>query len=306
MEELVDLAVAVAATSVTIFISGETGTGKEIFAKAIHEAGERRNEPFIGVNCGAIPDQLLESELFGHEKGAFTGAASKHDGLFQAASGGTIFLDEIGDMPLSLQVKLLRVLQDMEVRPVGATKNIPVDVRVISASHRNLEAMVDAGEFRSDLYYRLKVVPLVLPKLSDRYEDIPLLADHFLEQFAQANNTKKKKLSPEALNYLMSTDWPGNIRQLNNVIELCATLSKTKNIALSLVKSGLQDRSTQMKTLKEAKSEFEKTYLIRVLKMSAGHVANAAKIAGRNRTEFYKLLGAHSIEPGKFRKKDKS
>jgi two-component system response regulator GlrR len=306
MEELVDLAVAVAATSVTIFISGETGTGKEIFAKAIHEAGERRNEPFIGVNCGAIPDQLLESELFGHEKGAFTGAASKHDGLFQAASGGTIFLDEIGDMPLSLQVKLLRVLQDMEVRPVGATKNIPVDVRVISASHRNLEAMVDAGEFRSDLYYRLKVVTLVTPKLSDRYEDIPLLADHFLEQFAQANNTKKKKLSPEALNYLMSTDWPGNIRQLNNVIELCATLSKTKNIALSLVKSGLQDRSPQMKTLKESKSEFEKNYLIRVLKISAGHVANAAKIAGRNRTEFYKLLGVHSIEPGKFRKKDKS
>ena len=306
MEELVDLAVAVAATSVTVFISGETGTGKEVFAKAIHDSGERRNKPFIGVNCGAIPEQLLESELFGHEKGAFTGAANKHDGLFQAASGGTIFLDEIGDMPLSLQVKLLRVLQDMEVRPVGATKNIPVDVRVISASHRNLEAMVEAGDFRADLYYRLKVVTLAIPKLSDRYEDIPLLADHFLEQFAQANNTRKKKLSPEALNYLMSTDWPGNIRQLNNVIELCATLSKTKNIALSLVKSGLQDRSPQMKTLKEAKSEFEKNYLIRVLKMSAGHVANAAKIAGRNRTEFYKLLGAHSIEPGKFRKKDKS
>ena len=166
--------------------------------------------------------------------------------------------------------------------------------------------MVEAGEFRSDLYYRLKVVTLAIPKLSDRYDDIPLLADHFLEQFAQANNTKKKKLSPEALNYLMSTDWPGNIRQLNNVIELCATLSKTKNIALSLVKSGLQDRSSQMKTLKEAKSEFEKNYLISVLKMSAGHVANAAKIAGRNRTEFYKLLGVHSIEPGKFRKKDKS
>lgn len=306
MEELVDLSVAVAATSVTVFISGETGTGKEILAKAIHESSERRNKPFIGINCGAIPEQLLESELFGHEKGAFTGAASRHDGLFQAASGGTIFLDEIGDMPLSLQVKLLRVLQDMEVRPVGSTKNIPIDVRIISASHRDLEEMVDAGEFRSDLYYRLKVVPLSIPKLSDRCEDIPLLADHFLEQHAQANNKKKKHLSPESLNYLMAAEWPGNIRQLNNVIELCATLSKTKNISLSLVKSGLQDRNTQMKTLKEAKSEFEKNYLIVVLKMSAGHVANAAKIAGRNRTEFYKLLGTHNIEPDKFRSKNKA
>jgi len=306
MEELVDLSVAVAATSVTVFISGDTGTGKEIFAKAIHESSERRNKPFIGVNCGAIPEQLLESELFGHEKGAFTGAASKHDGLFQAASGGTIFLDEIGDMPLSLQVKLLRVLQDMEVRPVGSTKNIPIDVRIISATHRDLEKMVDAGEFRSDLYYRLKVVPLAMPKLSDRCEDIPLLTDHFLEQHAQANNKKKKHLSSESMDYLMAAEWPGNIRQLNNVIELCATLSKTKNISLSLVKSGLQDRNKHMKTLKEAKSEFEKNYLIGVLKMSAGHVANAAKIAGRNRTEFYKLLGTHSIEPDKFRSKNKS
>jgi len=306
MEELVDLSVSVAATSVTVFISGETGTGKEIFAKSIHESSERKNKPFIGVNCGAIPEQLLESELFGHEKGAFTGAATRHDGLFQAASGGTIFLDEIGDMPLTLQVKLLRVLQDMEVRPVGSTKNIPIDVRIISATHRDLEEMVEAGEFRSDLYYRLKVVTLELPKLSDRCEDIPLLADYFLEQHAQANNKKKKHLSPESLNYLMAAEWPGNIRQLNNVIELCATLSKTKNIALSLVKSGLQDRNKQMKTLKEAKSEFEKNYLIGVLKMSAGHVANAAKIAGRNRTEFYKLLGTHSIEPDKFRSKNKS
>ena len=306
MEELVDLSVSVAATSVTVFISGETGTGKEIIAKSIHESSERRNKPFIGVNCGAIPEQLLESELFGHEKGAFTGAATRHDGLFQAASGGTIFLDEIGDMPLSLQVKLLRVLQDMEVRPVGSTKNIPIDVRIISATHRDLEEMVDAGEFRSDLYYRLKVVTLELPKLSDRCEDIPLLADYFLEQHAQANNKKKKHLSPESLNYLMVAEWPGNIRQLNNVIELCATLSKTKNISLSLVKTGLQDRNKQMKTLKEAKSEFEKNYLIGVLKMSAGHVANAAKMAGRNRTEFYKLLGTHSIEPDKFRGKNKT
>jgi two-component system response regulator GlrR len=306
MAELIDLSMAVAATSVTVFISGETGTGKEIFARAIHEGSERSKAPFIGVNCGAIPEQLLESELFGHEKGAFTGAAARHEGLFQAANGGTLFLDEIGDMPLSLQVKLLRVLQDMEVRPVGSTKTYPIDVRIISASHRDLDEMVNSGEFRSDLYYRLKVVPLEMPKLSERREDIPLLADHFLEQHAQANNKKKKHLSPQSLDYLMAAEWPGNIRQLNNVIELCATLSKTKTIALSLIKMGCQDRSKQMKTLKQAKLEFEKNYLVGILKMSSGHVANAAKIAGRNRTEFYKLLNLHNIEPAKFRNKSKT
>ena len=306
MDELVELAKAVSATSVTVFISGETGTGKEVFAKAIHEASERSTQPFIGVNCGAIPEQLLESELFGHEKGAFTSAVTRHEGLFRAASGGTLFLDEIGDMPLSLQVKLLRVLQDMEVRPVGSTKPYPIDVRIISATHRDLDGMVEAGEFRADLYYRLKVVPLAMPNLSDRCEDIPLLANYFIEKHAQANNQKKKHLSPDAMDYLLAAEWPGNIRQLNNVIELCATLSKTKTIPLSLVKSGLQDRSRQMKTLKEAKLEFEKNYLIGVLKMSGGHVSNAAKISGRNRTEFYKLLNLHSIEPGKFRSKNKT
>ncbi|MCH8845351.1 MAG: sigma-54-dependent Fis family transcriptional regulator [Proteobacteria bacterium] len=301
MAELVDLSMAVAATNVTVFISGETGTGKEIFARAIHKGSERSGAPFIGINCGAIPEQLLESELFGHEKGAFTGAATRHEGLFRAANGGTLFLDEIGDMPLSLQVKLLRVLQDMEVRPVGSTKTYSIDVRIISASHRDLDEMVNSGEFRSDLYYRLKVVPLEMPKLSERCEDIPLLADHFLEEHAQANNKKKKHLSPESLDYLMAAKWPGNIRQLNNVIELCATLSKTKTIALSLIRMGCQDRSKQMKTLKQAKLEFEKNYLIGILKISSGHVANAAKIAGRNRTEFYKLLNLHNIEPAKFR-----
>lgn len=306
MAELVDLSMAVAATNVTVFISGETGTGKEIFARAIHKGSERSGAPFIGINCGAIPEQLLESELFGHEKGAFTGAATRHEGLFRAANGGTLFLDEIGDMPLSLQVKLLRVLQDMEVRPVGSTKTYSIDVRIISASHRDLDEMVNSGEFRSDLYYRLKVVPLEMPKLSERCEDIPLLANHFLEEHAQANNKKKKHLSPESLDYLMAAKWPGNIRQLNNVIELCATLSKTKTISLSLIRMGCQDRSKQMKTLKQAKLEFEKNYLIGVLKISSGHVANAAKIAGRNRTEFYKLLNLHNIEPAKFRSKSKT
>jgi len=235
-----------------------------------------------------------------------TGAATRHEGLFQAANGGTLFLDEIGDMPLSLQVKLLRVLQDMEVRPVGSTITYPINVRIISASHRNLDEMANLGEFRSDLYYRLKVVPLEMPKLSERFEDIPLLAAHYLEQHAQANNKQKKHLSPESLDYLMAAEWPGNLRQLNNVIELCATLNKTKTIALSLIKMGCQDRSKQMKTLKDAKLEFEKKYLIGILKMSSGHVTNAVKIAGRNCTEFYKLLNMHNIEPTNFRSINKT
>ena len=191
MAELVELAKLVAESDVTVFISGATGAGKEVFAKVIHDASERSDKPFIAVNCGAIPEQLLESELFGHEKGAFTGANTKHEGLFQAASGGTIFLDEIGDMPLALQVKLLRVLQDLKVRPVGSTQSYPIDVRVISATHRNLEKAVEDGDFREDLYYRLKVVPINIPDLCDRRDDIPVLVEHFLEKHARKGKKKK-------------------------------------------------------------------------------------------------------------------
>ena len=211
--------------------------------------------------------------MFGHEKRVFTGAATRHEGLVQAANGGTLFLDEIGDMSLSLQVKLLRVLKDMEVRPVGSTMTCSVDVRIVSASHRDLDEMVKAGKFRPDLYYRLKIVTLAMPKPSARCEDIPLLADHFLQQHAQANIKKKKYLSLESLDYLMAIEWPGNIRQLSNVIELCATLSKTKTIALSLInlsliKMGCQDKSKKMETLKKARLEFERNYLLGVLDMS--------------------------------------
>ena len=194
MSDLLEIAQTVADTNVTVFICGATGTGKEVIAKAIHEASSRSDKPFIAVNCGAIPEQLLESELFGHEKGAFTGANTRHEGLFQAANGGTLFLDEVGDMPLSLQVKLLRVLQDLEVRPVGSTKTFPVDVRIISATHRDLGKAVSEGEFREDLYYRLRVVPLSMPTLAERPEDIPLLVNHFLDKFAIRANQKKKKI----------------------------------------------------------------------------------------------------------------
>jgi two-component system, NtrC family, response regulator GlrR len=301
MAEIIDLAELVGDSNVTVFISGATGTGKEVIAKAIHKYSNRSEQPFIAVNCGAVPEQLLESELFGHEKGAFTGASSRHEGLFQAANNGTLFLDEIGDMPLALQVKLLRVLQDFEVRPVGSTKSHPVDVRIISATHQDLDAAVKEGEFREDLYYRLKVVPIEMPSLAERREDIPLLASYFLKKRAEMNEAEVKHFAPEAMDHLVSATWQGNIRQLINVVELCVTLCKTKTIPLSLAKKALQDQPEPMQTLKEAKQEFEKNYLVSVLRVSQGQVANTARIAGRNRTEFYKLLNQHNINPVDFR-----
>ncbi len=306
MAETIELAQVVADSNVTIFITGATGTGKEVFARAIHDASPRKNSPFIAINCGAIPEQLLESELFGHEKGAFSGAISKHEGLFQAANGGTLFLDEIGDMPLTLQVKLLRVLHDFEVRPVGSTRSYPVDVRIISATHRDLETKVQSGEFREDLYYRLKVVPVNIPALSERREDIPLLISHFLRRYADSNHKSEKRFAPEAMQYLVSAAWPGNIRQLINVVDLCATLCKNDTIPLSLAQKALQEKPGFILTLKEAKQEFEKNYLVSILRIANGHVANAARIAGRNRTEFYKLLNQHGLDPADFRKVDRT
>ncbi len=303
MAELVEHAKLVADSDITVFIQGETGTGKEVLARAIHDASPRREEPFIPINCGAFPEQLLESELFGHEKGAFTGANSRHEGLFLAANGGTLFLDEIGDMPLQLQVKLLRVLQDFQVRPVGSTRNYPVDVRVISATHRDLAQAVKAGEFREDLYYRLNVVPLKIPPLAERREDISVLIDHLLQAYQRRYpNRTRRYFAPEALDYMATAPWPGNVRQLINVIEQCCTLSRTEAMPLSLVQRALQDDpASRIQTLKEAKDAFERNYLLSVLRICAGNVANAARIAGRNRTEFYKLLGQHDIDPAQFR-----
>jgi two-component system response regulator GlrR len=302
MAELLEKAELVADSDVTVFISGQTGTGKEVLAKAIHQASPRREKSFIGVNCGAIPEQLLESELFGHERGAFTGALTRHEGLFQAANGGTLFLDEIGDMPLGLQVKLLRVLQDFEVRPVGSTRSVPVNVRIISATHQDLAEAVKAGHFREDLYYRLNVVPLHMPGLSERREDIPALLDFFLEKQALKRNSKKKRFAPEALEYLLAAPWPGNVRQVMNVVELCTTLTKTDIIPLSMAKTALREEPAGIQTLKVAKDAFERNYLVGVLRITNGHVANAAKIAGRNRTEFYKLLAQHHLNAADFRK----
>ena len=301
MAELVDQAALVARGDITVFISGETGTGKEVLAKAIHAASARADSPFIGVNCGAIPEQLLESELFGHEKGAFTGANTRHDGLFKAADGGTLFLDEIGDMPLGLQVKLLRVLQDFAVRPVGSTRSVPINVRVISATHHELEQLVADGQFREDLYYRLNVVPLHMPPLSERREDIPLLLEHFLERHVERSCQERKRFAPDAMEYLASVSWPGNIRQLANAVELCATLSPGETIPLTMARKALREETAGLQTLKEAKHGFERKYLISVLRVTNGNVAAAARIAGRNRTEFYKLLGQHGLDAAEFR-----
>jgi two-component system, NtrC family, response regulator GlrR len=301
MEDLLSEARLVADTDASVFIHGESGTGKELIARAIHRSSSRAKGPFVAVNCGAIPEPLLESELFGHSKGSFTGATRDHRGLFQAADRGTLFLDEIGDMPLAFQAKLLRVLQDMQVRPLGATEAVPVDVRVISATHRNLEEEMAAGRFREDLYYRLNVVTLEVPSLSERREDIPLLAQHFLGLLAQRSGKKIKGLSPEAVDVLVRAPWPGNVRQLYNVMEQAVALSTTPIIPAALVHKAIREKPLEIPPLVEARNNFEREYLIKLLQTTNGNVSQAARLARRNRTDFYKLLHRHHLDPGLFK-----
>ena len=291
----------VAASDASVLIRGESGTGKEVLARAIHRASQRAKGPFVAINCGAIPEQLLESELFGHAKGAFTGAASNRVGLFQTANGGTLFLDEIGDMPLALQVKLLRVLQERVVRPVGATKVEPVDVRLLSATHRDLDAAMADGQFREDLYYRLDVVSLTLPRLDERREDIPLLAAHFVGLLAEKYGKPVNGFAPDALEALVTAAWPGNVRQLFNVVEQSCALTSTPLIPLSLVQRALRVPAMEALSYAEAKQRFERNYLVQLLKLTDGSVADAARIAERNRTEFYRLLQKHDLTPAMFR-----
>ncbi|MEW6687990.1 MAG: sigma 54-interacting transcriptional regulator [Pseudomonadota bacterium] len=301
MESLLAQAKRVAASDAAVCILGASGTGKELLARAIHRASRRCDASFVAVNCSAIPEGLLESELFGHKKGSFTGAVQDRRGLFQAAEGGTLFLDEIGDMPLSLQVKLLRALEEKVVRPVGSNESIEVNVRVISATHRRLEDRFASGEFREDLYYRLNVVKLTLPALAERREDIPLLAGHFLLDFARRYDRPRLALSPEAMELLVAAPWPGNVRQLLNVVEQAVALSATDVIPASLVRQALDAGDTALTPLDEARRAFERDYLARILKITAGNVTQAARLAGRNRTEFYRLLERHALEPGMFK-----
>ncbi|HYD56373.1 MAG TPA: sigma 54-interacting transcriptional regulator [Burkholderiales bacterium] len=301
MEDLLAQARRVAASDASVCIFGQSGTGKELLARAIHRASPRVEAPFIAVNCGAIPEGLLESELFGHKKGSFTGAVSDRRGLFQAAQGGTLFLDEVGDMPLPLQVKLLRALEERKIRPVGSHESFDVDVRVVSATHRKLEERIASGEFREDLYYRLNVVKLYIPALAERREDIPLLANHFLTRLADRYRRSHLGFSPEAMQLLVSAPWPGNVRQLLNVIEQAVALAPTEVIPESLVRQALDAGDTALTPLDEARKAFERDYLVRILKITGGNVTKAARLAGRNRTEFYRLLERHSLEPGMFK-----
>ena len=301
VESILGKAKLVAGSDASVLVRGESGTGKELLARAIHKASPRAAKPFVAINCGAIPEQLLESELFGHMRGSFTGAARDYKGLFQAAEGGTVFLDEIGDMPLALQVKLLRVLQDKEIRPIGTTQTSPVDVRIISATHRNLEEAIKAGSFREDLYYRLNVVSFGLPALSERREDIPVLATHFLNQLVDRYKKPLNGFASEAMEILVKSAWPGNVRELYNVVEQAVALSTTSIITPALVDSAMRGQSAELSSFESARSEFERDYLAKLLKITGGNVTQAAKLAKRNRTEFYKLLQRHHLDPKLFK-----
>jgi two-component system response regulator GlrR len=301
MENVLHQARLVAQSEASVFIQGASGTGKELLARAIHRASHRSQGPFVAVNCAAIPENLLESELFGHRKGSFTGASYDHKGLVPSADGGTLFLDEIGDMPLALQAKLLRVLQDREVRAVGATQGTTVDVRIISATHRDLDAQMKAGRFREDLYYRLNVVSLALPPLSERREDIVPLAVHYLRVTAARYGKDVQAMAPEALQMLLAAPWPGNVRQLVNVIEQAVALCTSGVVPASLIQQALKEEPAQLASLEEARGAFEREYLVRILRITGGSVTQAAKLAQRNRTEFYKLLERHKLEPKMFK-----
>ncbi|MBD9642084.1 MULTISPECIES: two-component system response regulator GlrR [Pantoea] len=301
MLRLLEQSHMVAQSDVSVLINGQSGTGKEVLAQAIHAASPRATKPFIAINCGALPEQLLESELFGHAKGAFTGAVSAREGLFQAAEGGTLFLDEIGDMPQALQVKLLRVLQERKVRPLGSNRDLDINVRIISATHRDLPKAMEKKSFREDLYYRLNVVNLKIPALHERAEDIPLLANHLLRQSADRHKPFVRSFSVDAMKRLVSAAWPGNVRQLVNVIEQCVALSTAPVIGDALVEQALAGENTALPTFVEARNQFELNYLRKLLQMTKGNVTNAARLAGRNRTEFYKLLSRHELDASEFK-----
>lgn len=315
MQRVLEVVSRIAKTDSTVFIHGESGTGKELVAKAVHLASARSDQPFVAINCAALPEALLESELFGHEKGAFTGAIRSTKGLFTQAHKGTLFLDEIADMPLSLQAKLLRALQERQFYPVGSDQPVAVDVRVIVATRRDLEGEVKQGLFREDLFYRIHVIPIRLAPLRDRKEDIPPLADHFIRRFSQQMHKDVKGLTPPAMRKLMRHSWPGNVRELENTIEYAIAMTQEDILGEELVlpahlepsgpnvsyETPLRSQDDPPKPLREAKDEFEKDYLIRLLEMSKGNVSQAAKLAGKYRADFYDLLKKHGLKAESFK-----
>jgi len=303
MRRVLEIVSQIAKTESTVYIHGESGTGKELIAKAIHLASERKNKPFVAINCAALPEALLESELFGHEKGAFTGAVRSTKGLFTQAHQGTIFLDEIGDMPLSIQAKLLRALQERQFYPIGSEKPIEVDVRVIVATQKDLEGQVKQGLFREDLFYRIHVIPVHLPPLRERKEDIPLLVEHFLKKFSEQIKKEVKGLTPLAIQKLMLHEWPGNVRELENAVEYAVVMTQQDIITENLI---LQTNGTlsqePLKPLKEARDAYEKGYLIHLLEICEGNVTKASKLAGKYRADFYDLMKKHNLKSEDFKK----
>jgi DNA-binding NtrC family response regulator len=295
MQQLFEVIKRVAARrDASALIIGSTGTGKELVARAIHYNSERREAPFIPINCSAIPETLLESELFGHQKGAFTGAHETRRGLLEEASGGTVFLDEINTLSPNLQVKLLRVLQERVVRRVGGRENIPIDIRLVSASNQDLEEAVKRGEFRQDLFYRLNVVLIRLPDLKDRKEDIPLLVEHFLQKFARQHGEQPRRFSSEAMRILMSHSWPGNVRELENAVEHALTMGSGQILTAADLPASVT--SAERDILEEAVlnnatlAEVERRYILRVLEKTGGHQIKAAEILGIDRRTLYRRL----------------
>src|ERR1035441_9038552 len=283
----------------SVFITGETGTGKEMCARAIHQLGPRADHPFVPVNCGAIPSELVENELFGHDAGAYTGASSSVRGLVHDAEGGTLFLDEIDSLSLQTQVKFLRFLQDQEYRPLGARKTCQADIRVIAASNVDLESIVRSGRFRADLFYRLNILPLKLPALRERREDIPLLARHFLAKFAREFTLPIKGFSRTALDKLLAYGWPGNIRELENIIKRALVLSEQPLISgddICLIGPSCPAQETSFKALKKrAVAEFETSYVRQLLSANDGNISAAARAAKKNRRAFWQLMRKHGI-----------
>ena len=302
MRRILDLVSRIAPTDSTVYIAGESGTGKELIARAIHLASERRDNPFIALNCAAIPEMLLESELFGHEKGAFTDARQSHKGMFAQAHTGTIFLDEIGDMSLATQAKLLRVLQEKQFYPVGSGKPVDVDVRVIAATNKDLKTMVTTGAFREDLFYRIHVVPIDLPPLRERKEDVPLLAEHFLTEISLRMKKDIKGISAMAMQKLMLYDWPGNVRELVNTIERAAAITRDDIISEEMILPTMTLPAESMKPYKEAVEDFKRGYVVRLLEFTKGNVSKAADLAEKYRADFHHLVKKYDLKPEDFKK----
>ncbi|MBX3345352.1 MAG: sigma-54-dependent Fis family transcriptional regulator [Nitrospira sp.] len=297
MQRLFQQVAQIADSDATILLTGETGTGKEVLARVLHANSRRAKGPFVALNCAAVSEGLFESELFGHIRGAFTSALTAKQGLFQSANGGTLFLDEIAEMSLPMQVKLLRAVQEREVREVGAGYATKVDVRIITATNKDLAECVKAGTFRHDLYYRISVVPLAVPPLRERKDDIPLLAQHFLTQSVRRSNKDVRGFTASAMHRLMAYPWPGNVRELENVIEKAVVMSRQDMVVPELLPSVGTSADIGLKPLTEAKEEFERCYLRNVLQMTGGNISRAAQFAGRYRADFYKMLKKYGLHP---------